>query len=170
MNNPLNQTVPVSAVIGAFAGIVGGLYFFSGSTTMVAVSVGLGAMLGNLVHFLMNKEERKELSEAYHAELAEIEHKQNAIHLMKAMMYVHFHPGEEENIDFEEVEKWIRTKTGEEIKSWLNDEIGAEHGKPPDTFEEWFDWQSNNYREWDEAPLSNALLRLNEGKFSDDAR
>lgn len=57
-------------------------------------------------------------------------------------MYSHFHPSEEENIDVENVEKWIRTKTDDEIKSWLNSEIGNEQGKPPDTFDECFDWQS----------------------------
>jgi hypothetical protein len=144
MNNPLKQTVTGGAVIGAFAGIAIGLYCFPANSLMIAISCGLGTMIGNVVHELMRKETRTELKEAFSNELAEIAHKQNAINLMQAVMYSHFHPGEEECIDAQNVEKWIRTRTDDEIRSWLHSEIGKEHGDPPDTFEEWFEWQSNN--------------------------
>ena len=143
MDNPLKQAVPGGAIFGAFVGIAIGLYFFSGDALVTGISCGVGTMVGNFVHSMMNKETRTKLKEAHNAELEEFAHKQNAIHLMKAMMYSHFHPSKEEYIDADIVEKWIRTKSDDEIKSWLNNEIGHEHGKPPDTFEEWLDWQSN---------------------------
>jgi len=143
MNNPLKQTVPGGAVIGAFAGIAIGLYFFSSNSLTIALSCGLGTMIGNFVQSVMKKGTRTELKDAFNDALAEIAHKQNAINLMQAMMYSHFHPSEEEYIDAENVEKWIRTRTDNEIRSWLHSEIGKERGNPPDTFEEWFEWQSN---------------------------
>ncbi|MBT8071964.1 MAG: hypothetical protein KJO80_16140 [Gammaproteobacteria bacterium] len=143
MNNPLKQTVRGGAIIGAFAGIAIGLYFFSANSLMIAISCGLGTMIGNFVHSVMKEETRTELKEAFNNALAEIEHKQEAINLMQAMMYSHFHPSEEEYIGAENVEKWIRTRTDDEIRSWLHSEINTEHGIPPDTFEEWFEWQSN---------------------------
>ena len=142
MKNPLKRTVPGGAFIGAFAGIAIGLYFFSANSVMVAISCGLGTMIGNFVHSVMKKETRTELTEAFNNSLAEIKHKQEAINLMQAIMYSHFHPSEEEYIDAENVQKWIRTRSDDEIKSWLHSEIGKGHGGPPDTFEEWFEWQS----------------------------
>jgi len=143
MNNPLKQTVLRGASIGAFVGIAFGLYFFSANSLMVAISCGLGTIIGNIVHSVMKEETRTELKEAFNNALAEIEHKQEAINLMQAMMYSHFHPGEEEYIDLENVQKWIDTRSDDEIKSWLHSEVDKEHGIPPDTFEEWFEWQSN---------------------------
>jgi hypothetical protein len=143
MDNPLRQKVPAGAAIGAFAGIAIGLYFFPANSLMIAVTCGLGTMVGNFVHSVTNKQTRTELKKDFNDALAEIAHKQNAISLMQALMYSHFHPSEEEYIDAGNVKKWIRTRTDDEIRSWLHSEIGTEHGKPPDTFEEWFEWQSN---------------------------
>ena len=60
--------------------------------------------------------------------------------LMKALMFSSVHPNREE-LSYEEAEEWFCTLSEEEVQELLHEICGDEHGEPPSTIDEWYEWQ-----------------------------